>query len=332
MVCPWQGHGSFEAVALCVGLPCFALMGYCILSAYGIFFYTPKIDDSSRIGASAMKSTYGFLLDVSDVNIDVDRVVDRWVRRGVFASILFALALVALAVTTVLHLNAKVELTFGLDALEAMLMLVCKMTVGICAHHVHRHLSRIARAVAASWVFVFAISNDIMAGVSLMLSLVYVSVEFGDAATTREGMCTIGYYFCWSLLLAMILQSVSAFALFRIRERAAIFVGDQHVFSRVVGNHWSVLVLSTFGVGVGLWFCAALFISTSHSLNPFEWMGILYLIAAFFQALAATSLLSINGAVKTYFNSSEGKDAFARVIEMGQVMDAESIGLGGIDS
>jgi len=299
-----------------------------MLSASGVRWCIPAVLATNEKSAAPLPSAYGMLLDVSDVKVDVDRIVQSWVFRGVGASFLYAAALMALAITTVLHMNADVQLTFIIDSLEAFLMCVCKLTVGVCAHHIHRRLSRLSRSITGVWVLVVAIAMDIMAGCALVLTVIYMWVEL-EIRSPNGSLCVVGHVFCWSLLLSMALQSCAAFALFRIQERAAICVSDQRAFSRIIGNHWSVLVSGTFGVGVGLWVCGALFIfAPMLSLDPLEWMGLWYLFAAGCQGAAGLSMLSINNAVRKFFQSPEGKAAMSRAMELAAcVVDEDVIGM-----
>mmetsp|Transcript_7763 Transcript_7763/g.8465 ORF Transcript_7763/g.8465 Transcript_7763/m.8465 type:complete len:332 (+) Transcript_7763:92-1087(+) len=327
MACAWVGDAAFEATCLCFGLPCFAAMGYCVLSANGVQFGLPTELYPPSDNVAPLKSAYGVLLDVSDMSVDVDNVIQRWVMRGVVASILYAVMLLALAITTVVHMNLGVSITFALEGLEAFLMFACKLTVGAGAHQVHRRLSRLSRTATGSWVLVIALAMDALAVCALALMVVYLWAEI-ETSKLRAEYCQLGYYFCWSLFLSMLFQSVAAFALFRIRERAEALIADRNAFSRIIGNHWSVLVTGTFGVGVGLWLVSALFVfSHLHSVDPFQWMSLFYLLAAGCQAMSGLSMLSINAAVRRYFQSTEGKAAMSSATEMASRVDGDVIGL-----
>eukprot|EP00415_Alexandrium_ostenfeldii_P001084 UN1084 len=208
------------------------------------------------------------------------------------------------------------------------MMFVCKLTVGAGAHHVHRRLSRVSRAVTGCWVLVIALSMDAMAVCALGITVSYWWAEI-ELSKSVADFCMLGYVFCWSLFLSMGFQSCAAFALFRIQERAEVCVADRHVFSRIIGNHWSVLVGGTFGVGIGLWIVGALFVFLpGSSLDPFEWMGLFYLFAASCQAISGLSMLSINNAVRKYFESPEGKASLATAAEMVNDVSGDVIGLG----
>merc|ERR1719240_2295971 len=67
--------------------------------------------------------------------------------------------------------------------------------------------------------------------------------------------------FTWSCTISMIFQSLAGFSLFRVYYRTVRRVGDREVFSMVVGCWWSALVGSTFGVGIGLWWCGSEFMT-----------------------------------------------------------------------
>mmetsp|Transcript_32950 Transcript_32950/g.102762 ORF Transcript_32950/g.102762 Transcript_32950/m.102762 type:complete len:332 (+) Transcript_32950:3-998(+) len=327
MICFWRGDAGFEAICICLGLPGFAAMAYCVLSAHGFLRCLPEVLVPTERNTAPLKSAYGMLLDVSDVSVDVDRVIESWVMRGTAASLVYATMLLALAVTTVLHMNAGMSITFAIDGLEAFLMFVCKITVGAGAHHVHRRLSHMSRAVAGHWVLVVALAMDAMAVCALALAVVYVWAEV-EVQRRSGDYCSPGYVFCWSLILSMVFQSCAAFALYRIQERAELFVADRRFFSNIVGSHWSVLVCGTFGVGAGLWLVGALFVfSPSRSLAPERWTGLFYFLAAGSQLMSGLSMLSINVAVRKYFASPQGKASLAAVAEMVSKEQGDVIGL-----
>merc|ERR1719161_1941958 len=70
--------------------------------------------------------------------------------------------------------------------------------------------------------------------------------------------------FTWSCMIGVVFQSLAGFSLFRVYYRTVRRVGDREVFSRVVGCWWSALMGSTFGVGIGLWWCGAEFMTDAN--------------------------------------------------------------------
>merc|ERR1719436_1908283 len=78
-------------------------------------------------------------------------------------------------------------------------------------------------------------------------------------------VCDALTLFTWSCMFGVIFQSLAGFSLFRVYYRTVRRVGDREVFSRVVGCWWSALVGSTFGVGIGLWWCGAMMLIDADS-------------------------------------------------------------------
>lgn len=319
MDCFWTDNGFFEAFCVCMGLPSLVAMAYCVLSSFGIRQVLPTVKEQTPAKES-LKSAYGVLLDVSDVAVDVDKKIEAWVFRAAVASLFYAFMLFALAVTTVLHI-AAVEVTFVVDGLEAFLMFLCKLAVGVCAHHVHRRMSRLSRTVAGRWILVLALSMDAMALVTLGIMFAALGAEM-ESSKWQSNFCLAEFLFLGSLVLSLPFQSLAAFALFRIQERAQVFVADKQVFSRVVGNHWQVLVMGTFGLGVGLWLVGALLaFHRRHSMDPLLWMTLSYVVAAGSQGLSGMAMLSINKAVRRHFQTPQGKLTLAAVAEMAGCAD-----------
>lgn len=124
--------------------------------------------------------------------------------------------------------------------------------------------------------------------------------------------CMAGYIFCWSLVLSFVFQCVSGFALFQIYDRAAGYMEDAQVFSKVVGSTWTILIASTFCVGLGLGLCAGFFIfDDPHDfVDPFKAIFVTYFCSGLFQLLSGIALLAANNKMQAYFSKE------ARQVEM----------------
>lgn len=306
-----------------LGLPCIGAMLYALATVLGIvdskapagllsFQETAAAaegeSDPSAEG-DATRSLYGELLDPMEAANGADDLVDRWVVRGAWGAILHAVALLMLAFTTLLHINYGVSFGFGLDAFEAVLMFVCKLAVGLSAHAVHRHLSPLSRAVAASWVLVLAASKILMAVCSLVLAGMYTSMALGGTVRESRSFCQAWYAFCWALLLSLVCQSAAGVALWRIHMRAVSCLGDRRVFTRVVGGSWALLSGGTFGVGLGLGLCSALvvFDDPGDAVEPVQIIGLCYLGAALCQFLAGAAMLRANMQIRAHFAAAAAK-------------------------
>jgi len=207
----------------------------------------------------------------------------------------------SLAIASLLHVNA-IHFSFTVDTLIAGVMCICKLIVTLSVAAVNGRLSPLAQAVAGPWVYVFAITKALMALCSLVIALVNM-FAFQRFEQEPAKLCLPGYMFCWSLLLSLVLQCLSGFAIFRIYERAAGYVEDSRVFSRVVGCNWIVLVGSTFGVGLGFGLSGALFVfdSPDDHLDPFYAIGSSYLVAAACQMFSGFALLVGSNRVQDHF-------------------------------
>jgi len=266
------------------------------------------LDLKAKVEECESSSSYGQLLDPAEAGSGAaaDSFVDRWVIRGAWGAILYSIALFTLAFTTLLHINYGVSFGFGIDALEAFVMFVCKLAVGLSAHAVHRHLSPLARTVASGWVLVLAASKLLMAACALVLSGMYASIAVGGTVRESSSFCKAWYVFCWTLLLSLVSQCAGGVALSRIHARAVCCLGDSQVFSRVVGGSWPLLTGGTFGVGLGLGLCSALvvFDDPGDGYEPVQAIGLCYLVAACCQFLAGAAMLRANAQIRAHFSTA----------------------------
>jgi hypothetical protein len=287
----------------CVGLLIWALVGTCLVTRRSSSH--PRANKYLNVSMGKdPRLSYGELLDTR--GDDVEGLVNLWVVRGGCAASAYGVMLLALAFTTMIQNNGSM-VRIVINAFEAFLMFACKATVGISAFSVHRHLSATSRAIAGPWVLIISISKMAMACGQLLMVFGYVRIlltfELCDALSLYVGMCMIG----------VISQSLAGFSLFRVYYRTVRRVGDREVFSRVVGCWWSALVGSTFGVGIGLWWSGAEFMSDADS--GLMAMPIVLLMAAACQLTAGLSMLRANQHIRAFFKSPEGKEAFADLTE-----------------
>lgn len=316
--CWWFGHGSrsFRAAFLSLGLPCAAAALLSLADALGaIPSKAVDVELWLKQGEVAEESSsYGQLLDPAEAAAGGDDVVQRWVVRGAWGAILYSVALFMLAFTTLLHINYGIVLGFGIDAAEAFVMCGCNLAVGLSAHAVHRHLSPLSRAVAASWVLVLAASKMLMALCALVLAGTYACIALGGTVRESQSFCLAWYAFCWALLLCLVFQCAAGVALSRIHARAVGCLGDRRVFSRVVGGSWALLTGGTFGVGLGMGLCSALvvFDDPGDALEPVQAVGLCYLVAACCQFLAGAAMLRANVQIRAHFAAAAKRAAGLR--------------------
>jgi len=296
---------SAQPIYFGLGYPCLILL---IWAFFGTLLVTRRPSDHPRQGkyknVTAGKEEgflYGNLLDSRS-----GELVDEWVVRGGYAAILYGLILFALAFTVSAQ-NSGMTVGLIKNALESFAMTVCKFAVGLSAFFVHRYLSPTSRAMAGPWVLILAVSKMAMAFGQFLMALGYLRV-----ALTYE-TCEALSLFTWSCMIGVIFQSVSGFALFRVYYRTVRRVGDREVFSRVVGCWWSALVVSTFGVGIGFWWCGALMLIDADS--GLAEMPFRLAVTACCQLTAGLSMLRANMHIRDFFNCSEGKAKYAELVE-----------------
>jgi hypothetical protein len=247
---------------------------------------------------------YGELLNTRGG--DVESLVHSWIVRGGVAATAYGAMLLVLAFTTMMQ-NGGTTVRIFINAFEAFLMFACKATVGLSAFFVHTHLSTTSRAIAGPWVLILSVSKMAMALGQLLITFGYLHI-----AITYQ-VCEALSLFIWSCMISVVFQGLAGFSLFRVYYRTVRRVGDREVFSRVVGCWWSALVGSTFGVGIGLWWCGAEFL-TDADLGLAA-MPLILMITAACQLTAGLSMLRANEHIRGFFKSPEGKAAFAEMTE-----------------
>ena len=261
-------NGGLRTIWIVFILPCFAVVVYCSLVACGVGpkMCRPRVGGKGSTtsmggqggpsqhhyyardgqGSSSppllrlpLSNFYGILLDVSDVTVNVDQDVDRWIQHGARAAIMYAFFLMLLGGVTFARINADVFDSKGgdggfflVDVCATAMMVVCKVQVGVCAHKVHRYLSELARVVCGQWVLVLAVAKFLMAGVAGILCCIYISFLVFGAGENETAFCMVGYIFCWIMLLSLLGQTVAAFALFRIHECVLEYMGRGRLEAR----------------------------------------------------------------------------------------------------
>jgi hypothetical protein len=247
---------------------------------------------------------YGNLIDGRSG--DAGSMVHEWILRGGYAAVTYAVVLLVLAFTVSAQ-NSGFMLRIMFNALEAFVMSGCKFAVGLSAFSVHMHLSPTSRAMAGPWVLILSGSKFAMALGQLLMAFGYLRVALTSAT------CEALSLFTWSCLIGVVFQSLAGFSLFRVYYRTVRRVGDREVFSRIVGCWWSALVASTFGVGIGLWWCGAMMLIDADS--GVAGMPIILGVTACCQLIAGMSMLGANERIRAFFNCPEGKAKFAELAE-----------------
>jgi len=313
--CFWYRDTGLKAAFSFFAFPCLALMIYAFVcscgTALGMRTGVGKFDVETD---GVVGSPYGQLLDMPEGGAGFE-FLGQWVVRGAIAEIAYAMALLLLALCVLLHINHW-HFSFMVDAFAALTMCICKSAVALSIHIVSCHLSSFAKAVAGPWVSVHAMSMTAMAFCALMLVLINVLVF--DENTSGKKMCYSGYIFMWSLLASFVCQCASGFAVFRVHERAAGYVEDSRVFSRVVGCNWTLLVNSMFGVGLGLGVCAAFFVfdDPTDRIDPFHAVPGFYALAAVCQIASGFALYMGSKKVKAHFVPPESPRTIHSAVEM----------------
>eukprot|EP00929_Paragymnodinium_shiwhaense_P101155 TRINITY_DN64008_c0_g2_i1.p1 TRINITY_DN64008_c0_g2~~TRINITY_DN64008_c0_g2_i1.p1 ORF type:complete len:509 (-),score=74.49 TRINITY_DN64008_c0_g2_i1:94-1620(-) len=318
--CFWQNSQLFGGIYVLVGVVCSLLVALMALRMCGVVNLQTDFDVSDAYQSSVPSSNYGFLLDGSDVSVDVDDVVSKWIVRGAASTIIYAVGLLALAVSMAMH-SKGFELSFGVDMLVCLLMVVANAVVAASSLLVHKHLSPVARTIAGPWVLVLGATKAAVAICALAWAFVFAFIEW--VGTEGPSFCYVGALFCWMLLCTLVFQTVAGLALFRVQTRAIEAVGDDKVFSRVVYCWWNLLILGTVGVGVFLYMCGAAFVLQpllrvmSAALDPRALMPPFYCFAAISQLLAGLAMLFVNCMARKYFaETAGGRSPHRKAIEL----------------
>jgi len=310
--CFWYNDTPFRIIFAMLGLSSLVTMvyvvGYSLGPAFGKVAFRVIGDDT------VTASPYGQLLDLPDGSDGYVVLLSKLVEYGAFGEVIYGLALLALGIMSLYHVNGY-HFTYAYDAVTAFIMFGCKVAVAVSIFAVSHHLSPGARAVAGPWAHLFALSKALMAICALALAMVNF---FGFDVNQKEAqkLCLPGYIFCWSLLLSLVMQCMSGFAVFRIYERAISYVDDSKAFAKVIGACLQVLIGCTFGVGIGLGICGALFAfdTPNDHLDPFYGIGTAYLSAAACQIVSGAAIFASNHRMNLHFGLRSQDNA--RGVEM----------------
>jgi len=310
--CFWYNDILFRIIYVVLGLPSLITMVYVVGYSLGPAF--GKVDFRVVGDETVTASPYGQLLDLPDGSDGYVVLLSKLVEYGAIGEVIYGLALLALGIMSLYHVNGY-YFTFAFDAVTAIIMFACKVAVAVSVVAVSRHLSPGARAVAGPWGHLFALSKALMAICALALAVVNF-FGFDEHQREAQKLCLPGYIFCWSLLLSLVLQCMSGYAVFRIYERAVSYVDDSKAFAKVIGACLQVLIGCTFGVGIGLGICGALFAfdTPSDNLDPFWCISAAYLIAAALQILSGAAIYASSHRMSLHFGL-RGQDN-ARGVEM----------------
>jgi hypothetical protein len=314
--CFWYGDTSFRTIFMLLGGPSLLAMLYVLGSSIGAGFgCRGNIAFAADTHDSISSSPYGQLLDLPEGSGNYVMLLCRLVEYGAFGEMLYGVMLLCLALMAMLHVN-HYQFDFAFDAVVAIVMCVCKFLVAVSVVAVCRHLSPSAKMVAGPWAHLFAISKGAMGFCALALAAVNF-FAFDVTQQRPEKLCMPGYIFCWSLLLSLVMQCMSGFAVHRIFQRAAGYAEDSRVIARVVGcGLQQSFVGCTFGVGIGLGLCSAFFVfdtPTDH-FDPFYGIGTTYLAAAICQIVSGVTLVATNNRMKLHFENRSNDNA--RGVEM----------------
>merc|ERR1719326_467681 len=108
-----------------------------------------------------------------------------------------------------------------------------------------------------------------------------------------DSICLAIYLFRWSLLLALPLECLAGFAIWRAQVRAEPYAGGE----ARVGGWVTTLVAGNFGAGAAVWWAG--YLGAVHEADMA--MGGCFVTAALSQIVAGISLLLINRKIKQHF-------------------------------
>lgn len=295
--CWWYTDNNFQMTFVLVSVLCLTGIIFSMTGCSGGVQREVTLNDATAA------SNYGQLLEACDRQSEVDSTVDRWIVRGAWASMLYGVMLVLLSVTTMCHVNFGISFGFGVDGLEALALSCLQMLLCGTAVMVQRHLSTSSRSVVQWWVLAFAIAKLGMALGDFVVAIMYFNQTLGGFVKQNASFCTAGYLFLWMLMTSMLCQTVAGTAFARIHVGAVQRMGGTQQVSKVIGCSGLMLIVSTFGAGVGLGICGALFIfdDEDDAIDPMAGISISYFAAALCQFLAGAALLRANSQVRSYF-------------------------------
>lgn len=306
--CFWSGsteeHTIFQYVFVLTAVPALLIL-ICSLRGKCTTLDDAERDILDEDDEMMIRSLHYGMIIGKDEQDNVDNLINDWIMWGVFGSLFYAAALLALAATNGLR-YLGFEVNIGFDAFQAFVMFCSQLGVGFCVRTVNTHLSPLAKSVAGPWVTALATTKFLMSAGALALASIYLTMA--DGLRSPEVFCELGYIFCWSMLLSMIFQSGSGVAMTRISQRSLGYIGDRSAISNMVGCWWAALIISTYAVGASLWCCGAMLVFDSNrSENPLKLVPMFFFLAAFSQAISSLALYQVNARVRNYFGSPEGQ-------------------------
>lgn len=292
---------------LALGVPSFLLMFFVLIRMCcrsGASFTQFQDDDPFEKSADGEadrsaggEAAYGPLIDGTDPASA--EAVNRWIFRGAFGAIVYGIALMCLGVTLAIHMSGSdaIAAPEALELLEALIMCFSKAMVTRAACMVHCRLSPVARQLAGPWVLVFAMVKLLGAVSALGVVLVFSALAQRDFET----ICLAIYLFRWSLLMALPLESLAGFAIWRVQVRAEPYAGGE----ARVGGWVTSMVVGNFGAGTAVWWAG--YLGAVHEADMA--MGGCFVLAAFSQLIAGTSLMLVNRKIKMHFKQPAQRTA-----------------------
>merc|ERR1719247_452629 len=119
-------------------------------------------------------------------------------------------------------------------------------------------------------------------------------------------ICLAIYLFRWSLLLALPLECLAGFSIWRAQVRAEPYAGGE----ARVGGWVTSLVTGNFGAGAAVWWAG--YLGAVHESDMA--MGGCFITAALSQLIAGTSMLMINRKIKQHYKQPQAVRADAEVV------------------
>jgi len=251
----------------------------------------PFSQDGDELPESGGEAAYGPLID--GANPANAAAVNRWISVGAFGIIGYGVALMGLGITLAAHMaGTNAEAVASLQQLEIMecaIMAASKGVVFRAACTVHCRLSPVARTLAGPWVLVYAMAKFLGAMSAVAILVIFMTL----AEKNYDFLCMSMYLFRWSLLMALPLEVLAGFAIWRAKLRAEPYAGGE----ARVGGWVTSLIVGTFGAGSAVWWAG--YLGAVHEAD-FA-MGGCFIMAALSQLLAGLSMLFINRKIKQLY-------------------------------
>merc|ERR1719263_695091 len=162
---------------------------------------------------------------------------------------------------------------------------------------VHCRLSPVARQLVGPWLLVFATAKLCMAFTALGTVLIFSALAQRDF----DFICLAIYLFRWSLLLALPLECLAGFSIWRAQVRAEPYAGGE----ARVGGWLTSLVAGSFGAGAAVWWAG--YLGAVHEADMA--MGGCFVMAAMSQLIAGVSMLLVNRKIKLHFRAPRKTNA-----------------------